>query len=124
MEPRELEQLAKLFIFYAGGDAGNSNIELQDVRFSLDVTPESYYDDLRAQWWGSSLTTVDAIRTIARSNGHFALENSKLLFRAISDSQQFRVVMYSHNGLLLAFEFGFLANSISALQSKRSAVEL
>jgi hypothetical protein len=42
----------KLFMFYIGGDCGNSNIELHDVRFSVGKRPEDCYDDLRRQWWG------------------------------------------------------------------------
>lgn len=42
----------KLFMFYVGGDCGNSNVELHDVRFSVGETPEDCRDDLRKQWWG------------------------------------------------------------------------
>ena len=42
----------KLFMLYVGGDCGNSNIELHDVRFSVGEVPEACYDDLRRQWWG------------------------------------------------------------------------
>src|SRR6202000_32331 len=42
----------KLFMFYIGGNCGNSNIELHDVRFSIGESPEDCYDDLRRQWWG------------------------------------------------------------------------
>ncbi|MBZ5763073.1 DUF1543 domain-containing protein [Rhizobium sp. VS19-DR104.2] len=42
----------KLFMFYIGGDCGNSNIELHDVRFSIGETAEDCRDDLRKQWWG------------------------------------------------------------------------
>lgn len=42
----------KLFMFYIGGDCGNSNIELHDVRFSIGESPEDCYEDLRSQWWG------------------------------------------------------------------------
>jgi len=42
----------KLFMFYVGGDCGDSNIELHDVRFSIGETAEACHDDLRRQWWG------------------------------------------------------------------------
>jgi len=42
----------KLYMFYIGGDCGNSNVELHDVRFSIGRTPEDCFDDLRRQWWG------------------------------------------------------------------------
>lgn len=42
----------KLYMFYVGGNCGNSNVELHDVRFSIGETPEDCHDDLRKQWWG------------------------------------------------------------------------
>jgi hypothetical protein len=42
----------KLYMVYIGGNCGNSNIELHDVRFSIGETSEDCYDDLRHQWWG------------------------------------------------------------------------
>jgi hypothetical protein len=44
----------KLFMFYVGGNCGNSNVELHDVRFSIGQTAEDCHDDLRKQWWGDS----------------------------------------------------------------------
>jgi hypothetical protein len=44
----------KLFMFYVGGDCGNSNVELHDVRFSIGETPEDCHADLRRQWWGNA----------------------------------------------------------------------
>ena len=44
----------KLFMFYVGGNCGNSNVELHDVRFSIGETPEDCYADLRRQWWGDA----------------------------------------------------------------------
>jgi hypothetical protein len=43
----------KLFMFYVGGDCGNSNIELHDVRFAVGESAEDCHADLRQQWWGS-----------------------------------------------------------------------
>ncbi len=42
----------KLFMFYVGGNCGNSNVELHDVRFSLGATAEDCHEDLKQQWWG------------------------------------------------------------------------
>src|ERR1700760_2536050 len=44
----------KLFMFYVGGNFGNSNVELHDVRFSIGEVAEDCYDDLRRQWWGDA----------------------------------------------------------------------
>jgi hypothetical protein len=44
----------KLFMFYVGGNCGNSNVELHDVRFSIGQTADDCFEDLRRQWWGES----------------------------------------------------------------------
>src|SRR5258708_13927838 len=44
----------KHFMFYVGGDCGNSNVELHDVRFSVGETPQDSSADLRRQWWGDA----------------------------------------------------------------------
>ncbi|QQR59215.1 MAG: FAD/NAD(P)-binding protein [Candidatus Melainabacteria bacterium] len=49
---------------------------------------------------GSSLTAVDAIRTISRNNGIFTRENSRLIYTKNENAPNFKMVMYSHNGLL------------------------
>jgi Domain of Unknown Function (DUF1543) len=49
---RQGTQIMKLYMFYVGGNCGNSNVELHDVRFSIGETPEDCHDDLRKQWWG------------------------------------------------------------------------
>ncbi|RZJ63459.1 MAG: hypothetical protein EOO45_21330 [Flavobacterium sp.] len=55
---------------------------------------------------GSSLTAVDAIRTLARANGHFEEGHNKELKYIISeDSQDFTMVMHTRNGLLPAVRF-------------------
>lgn len=55
---------------------------------------------------GSSLTAIDAIRTLARSNGHFKLtENEKLLFERSVECEDFKLVMHSRNGMLPAVRF-------------------
>lgn len=49
---------------------------------------------------GSSLTAIDAIRTMARNNGCFVFEGGKTVYKASEESNQFRVVMHSRHGLL------------------------
>jgi uncharacterized NAD(P)/FAD-binding protein YdhS len=52
---------------------------------------------------GSSLTSLDALRTLSRSNGHFSKnENGKLEYHVDEESQGFRIVMHSIDGLLPA----------------------
>jgi len=55
---------------------------------------------------GSSLTAIDAIRTLARHNGEFKLnENGRLLFELVPGSENFKIVMHSRNGMLPAIRF-------------------
>ena len=55
---------------------------------------------------GSSLTAIDGIRTMARSNGRFIEgEDGKLRFEANADSQDFRITMHSRQGLLPSIRF-------------------
>lgn len=52
---------------------------------------------------GASLTAIDAIRTLARNNGHFSTTaDGKLRYHVASESTAFRMVMHSRNGLLPA----------------------
>lgn len=60
----------KLFMFYVGGDCGNSNIELHDVRFSVGETPEDCLDDLRQQWWGEAKSLhLDSWGAVEQADG-------------------------------------------------------
>ena len=55
---------------------------------------------------GSSLTAIDAIRTLARHNGSFEKdENGKLSFRLLNDNADFRLIMHSRSGMLPAIRF-------------------
>lgn len=55
---------------------------------------------------GSSLTAIDAIRTVARSNGCFYKnDNDVLEFRSDEKSPEFKIIMHSRSGLLPAVRF-------------------
>ncbi|WP_231427562.1 FAD/NAD(P)-binding protein [Pedobacter sp. Leaf250] len=55
---------------------------------------------------GSSLTAVDAVRTLARNNGNFTQkEDGTYLFKLDPKSSEFKIVMHSRNGLLPAIRF-------------------
>lgn len=55
---------------------------------------------------GSSLTAIDAIRTLARSNGSFTKEKSgELSYQSDADRPGFRIIMHSRSGLLPAVRF-------------------
>jgi hypothetical protein len=60
-----------LWMFYIGGDCGNSNIELHDIRFSMGETAEDCYEDLRRQWWGTPKTLhIDSWGKIEQADGY------------------------------------------------------
>ncbi|RZJ67489.1 MAG: hypothetical protein EOO50_05750 [Flavobacterium sp.] len=54
---------------------------------------------------GASLTAIDAIRTLARHNGKFTDDNGKLSYKVDKESNHFKIVMHSRNGLLPAVRF-------------------
>ncbi|WP_082491290.1 FAD/NAD(P)-binding protein [Pedobacter sp. Leaf194] len=55
---------------------------------------------------GSSLTAIDAIRTLARHNGHFKdSDNNKFTFELAEGSEKFKIIMHSRNGMLPAIRF-------------------
>ena len=55
---------------------------------------------------GSSLTAIDAIRTLARNNGQFVRDEAgKLSFRLADECPEFKLLMHSRNGMLPAIRF-------------------
>lgn len=55
---------------------------------------------------GSSLTAVDAIRTLSRYNGSYDKDaNGQLIYTPYPESNNFKMVMHSRNGLLPAVRF-------------------
>ena len=49
---------------------------------------------------GSSLTAIDAIKTIAKSNGRFFWEKDRYVYERNQDSSNFSIEMHSRDGLL------------------------
>lgn len=55
---------------------------------------------------GSSLTAIDAIRTLAKQNGEFVKDKSdKITFRLFDESNGFKMVLHSREGMLPAVRF-------------------
>ncbi len=55
---------------------------------------------------GSSLTAVDAIRTLARHNGTFDKDaNGRLSYKLLDESPCFKMVLHTRNGMLPAVRF-------------------
>lgn len=55
---------------------------------------------------GASLTAIDAVRTLARSNGSFyQSEDGRLCYMVDPQNEGFSIVMHSRNGLLPAIRF-------------------
>jgi len=53
---------------------------------------------------GSSLTAVDAVRTLARHNGRF-LRGEKVVFEVAPECPDFKIVMHTRNGMLPCVRF-------------------
>ncbi|WP_337269644.1 DUF1543 domain-containing protein [Oryzifoliimicrobium ureilyticus] len=71
------EETLKLYMFYVGGDCGNSNIELHDVRFSIGQTAEDCRDDLRRQWWGDPKSLhLDCWGEVEQADGYDVIVGS------------------------------------------------
>ncbi|MFX9552138.1 hypothetical protein ABTO49_21370, partial [Acinetobacter baumannii] len=55
---------------------------------------------------GSSLTAVDAIRTLSRYNGTFDKDaNEQLFYKLSAQSPSFKMVLHTRNGMLPAVRF-------------------
>lgn len=55
---------------------------------------------------GSSLTAVDAVRTLARYNGRFDKDqNGRLIYRTLDQSPNFKLILHTRNGMLPAVRF-------------------
>jgi len=55
---------------------------------------------------GSSLTAVDAVRTLSRYNGTFDKdENGKVSYRLLDDSANFKLILHTRSGMLPAVRF-------------------
>ncbi|MBC7390942.1 MAG: FAD/NAD(P)-binding protein [Opitutaceae bacterium] len=75
---------------------------------------------------GTSLTAIDAIRTLARHNGSFSTDkNGKLKFNVSNNSPDFKIVMHSRNGMLPAVRFHLEDSHLSSesLLSKEEIAE-
>ena len=54
---------------------------------------------------GSSLTAVDAIRTLARNHGTFQRNNDNITFKLREEHANFKMVLHTRNGMLPAVRF-------------------
>lgn len=54
---------------------------------------------------GSSLTAIDAVRTLARHNGDFIKNDGRVSYKLADDSAGFKMIMHTRNGLLPAVRF-------------------
>ncbi|VUS67415.1 DUF1543 domain-containing protein [Klebsiella spallanzanii] len=60
-----------LFMFYIGGNAGKSNIEVHDIQFVVAETPEAAWPALRQAWFGDAdKIHVDGYSRITWADGY------------------------------------------------------
>ncbi len=61
----------KLFMFYLGGNAGKSNIEVHDIQFAATETPEAAWPFLREVWFGDKdKLHIDGYAEITWADGY------------------------------------------------------
>lgn len=61
----------KLFMFYVGGNAGKSNIEVHDIQFVAAEKPEDAWPALRAAWFGDAdKIHIDGYSQITWADGY------------------------------------------------------
>lgn len=68
----------QLFMFYLGGNAGKSNIEVHDIQFVAAETPEQAHPALRAAWFGDpDKIHIDGYARIVWADGyHVSLKDT------------------------------------------------
>ncbi|MGE9551140.1 DUF1543 domain-containing protein [Erwinia amylovora] len=60
-----------LFMFYVGGNAGKSNIEVHDIQFVVADTPEAAWPALREAWFGDAdKIHIDGYARITWADGY------------------------------------------------------
>ncbi|WP_434640689.1 DUF1543 domain-containing protein [Klebsiella sp. I138] len=60
-----------LFMFYVGGNAGKSNIEVHDIQFVVAQTPEQAWPALREAWFGDAdKIHIDGYSRISWADGY------------------------------------------------------
>ncbi|SES78251.1 DUF1543 domain-containing protein [Thorsellia anophelis] len=62
---------SKVYVFYIGGSAGKSNIEVHDIQFVVGKTPESCFDTLKQNWYGIPASLhIDGYRELNWADGY------------------------------------------------------
>ncbi|PND33846.1 DUF1543 domain-containing protein [Achromobacter pulmonis] len=110
-------------MFYVGGNAGKSNIEVHDVQFAAVQRPEDAWPLLREVWFGDRHKLhVDGYSVITWADGH----DIRLLPTPFQGNKQLYFVNaggYRPDTLVEQHEFGlFVAED--AAQAKRRALDV
>lgn len=115
----------KLFMVYVGGRAGQSNIELHDVRFVVGQRIEDTYDALRAQWYGEPRSLhVDSYMAVHNIDGYEVTISSTA---ATQEEHLYFVNLGGYHAEEMAelHEFGlFVASSSGAAKARAKATLL
>ncbi len=84
----------KLYMFYVGGNAGRSNIEVHDIQFCPAVQVEDAYPSLREAWFGDKdKLHLDGYRTITWADGF-----DVTLSQEIQDNQGYSLFFVNAGG--------------------------
>ncbi|RAS34327.1 DUF1543 domain-containing protein [Paraburkholderia bryophila] len=101
-----------LFIFYVGGNAGKSNIEVHDIQFVVAEHPEQAWPTLREAWFGDKgKLHIDGYARIKWADGYRVTLSCE---RPVAGPKLFfvNVGAYTPDSLAELHEFGlFVADS-------------
>ncbi len=108
----------KLYMFYVGGDCGNSNVELHDVRFSIGETPEACHTDLRKQWWGDAKSLhLDCWGAVEQADGF------DVTLAAEASREDFGKLFFVNLGGYQPSEFGELHKNVLVVAADAKAAK-
>lgn len=113
--------MMQLYVFYLGGNAGKSNIEVHDVQFVAATKPEDAWPMLRKAWFGDKdKIHIDGYGTLKWADGYRVSlsatpgNNTKKLYFV-------NVGGYRSDNLAELHEFDFFVAS-SAAEAKEKAI--
>ncbi|WP_279046253.1 DUF1543 domain-containing protein [Cedecea davisae] len=111
----------ELYVFYVGGNAGKSNIEVHDVQFVAAEKPEDAWPALRSAWFGDKdKIHIDGFGKLRWADGY----RISLSTTPVEQSQKLFFVNaggYSPETLAELHEFDFFV-ATSAAEAKEKAL--
>ncbi|MEN4834422.1 DUF1543 domain-containing protein [Pantoea vagans] len=114
-----------LYVFYLGGNAGKSNIEVHDIQFAAASQPEEAWPALREAWFGdANKVHIDGYGKLSWADGYRIMlcphppENQKHRLWFVNAGA------YDASSLAELHEFGFFIAADAGAAKKRALQQL